>query len=79
MSLGMQLGLSHSQNPFNIMKQGGVVHNSNSNQRVIMLQQQNNLNKGSNYLEYMGIKIPYPYIHYNNLVVDIYNLGLKWR
>ena len=45
MSLGMQLGLSHSQNPFNIMKQGGVVHNSNSNQRVIMLQQQNNLNK----------------------------------
>ena len=38
MSLGMQLGLSHSQNPFNIMKQGGVVHNSNSNQRVIMLQ-----------------------------------------
>lgn len=27
MSLGMQLGLSHSQNPFNIMKQGGVVHN----------------------------------------------------
>ena len=68
----MQLGLSHSQNPFNIMKQGGVVHNSNSNQRVIMLQQQN-------YLEYMGRKIPYPYIHYNNLVVDIYNLGLKWR
>lgn len=63
MSLGMQLGLSHSQNPFNIMKQGGVVHNSNSNQRVIMLQQQNNLNKGSNYLEYMGRKIPYPYIH----------------
>ena len=55
----MQLGLSHSQNPFNIMKQGGVVHNSNSNQRVIMLQQQNNLN--------------------NNLVVDIYYLGLKWR
>ena len=35
--------------------------------------------KGSNYLEYMGRKIPYPYIHYNNLVVDIYNLGLKWR
>ena len=47
MSLGMQLGLSHSQNPFNIMKQGGVVHNSNSNQRVIMLQQQNNLNNSS--------------------------------
>ena len=79
MSLGMQLGLSHSQNPFNIMKQGGVVHNSNSNQRVIMLQQQNNLNKGSNYLEYMGRKIPYPYVHYDNLVADIYNLGLKWR
>ena len=76
---GHAIGLSHSQNPFNIMKQGGVVHNSNSNQRVIMLQQQNNLNKGSNYLEYMGRKIPYPYIHYNNLVVDIYNLGLKWR
>lgn len=75
----MQLGLSHSQNPFNIMKQGGVVHNSNSNQRVIMLQQQNNLNKGSNYLEYMGRKIPYPYIQLYNLVVDIYNLGLKWR
>lgn len=56
---GHAIGLSHSQNPFNIMKQGGVVHNSNSNQRVIMLQQQNNLN--------------------NNLVVDIYNLGLKWR
>ena len=76
---GHAIGLSHSQNPFNIMKQGGVVHNSNSNQRIIMLQQQNNLNKGSNYLEYMGRKIPYPYIHYNNLVVDIYNLGLKWR
>ena len=42
-----------------------------------MLQQQNNLNKGSNYLEYMGRKIPYPYIHYNNLVVDIYNLVLN--
>ena len=76
---GHAIGLSHSQNPFNIMKQGGVVHNSNSNQRVIMLQQQNNLNKSSSYLEYMGRKIPYPYIHYNNLVVDIYNFGLKWR
>lgn len=41
-----------------------------------MLQQQNNLNKSSSYLEYMGRKIPYPYIHYNNLVVDIYNFRI---
>lgn len=76
---GHAIGLSHSQNPLNIMKQGGIFHNSNEKQRIIMLQQQNNINKGSNYLDYMNRKIPYPFVHYNNLVVDTYNLGLKWR
>lgn len=76
---GHALGLSHSQNPFNIMKQRGVFHNSNENQRTIMLQQQYNINRGPNYLDYANRKIPYPFIHYNALVVDIYNLGFKWR
>ena len=37
---GHAAGLLHSKNPFNIMKQGGVFHNSNSTQRKVMLQQQ---------------------------------------
>ncbi len=35
MSLGMQLDYHIHKNPFNIMKQGGVVHNSNSNQKEL--------------------------------------------
>ncbi len=76
---GHAIGLPHSQNPLNIMKQGGVFHNSSDKQRIIMLQQQNNINRGVNYLNFGNRKIPYPYIHYNSVVVDIYNLGLKWR
>ena len=76
---GHAAGLPHSKNPFNIMKQGGVFHNSNSAQRKIMLQQQYNINRGSNSLNYMNRKIPYPYVHYDNNIVDVYSLGLKWR
>lgn len=42
------------------MKQGGVFYNSAEQQRVIMLQQQNNVNRGANYLNYGNRKIPYP-------------------
>ena len=76
---GHAAGLLHSKNPFNIMKQGGVFHNSNSTQRKVMLQQQYNINRGSNSLNYMNRKIPYPYVHYDNNIVDVYSLGLKWR
>jgi len=27
----------------------------------------------------MNRKIPYPYVHYDNNIVDVYSLGLKWR
>lgn len=76
---GHAVGLDHVNNPFNIMRLKGMFHLSNSSQRVTMLQQQKNINRGSNSFKNGNRKIPYPFVHFSGTVIDTYKLGLNWR
>ncbi|WP_262352045.1 RHS repeat-associated core domain-containing protein [Bacteroides bouchesdurhonensis] len=76
---GHALGLEHSLNPLNIMRQKGTSHNSSATQRVTMLKKQNNINRGSNSYQYIMRKIPYPFVHNKNITITTNDLGLKWR
>jgi len=76
---GHAIGLEHVNNPFNIMRSKGLFHLSNSTQRVNMLQQQKNINRGPNSFKSGNRKIPYPFVHFSGTVVDTYKLGLNWR
>src|SRR5690606_14961626 len=71
---GHAAGLTHTDERWNLMVQGGRWTNVTSDQRETMLRACNNINRGPNFAvdPNTGKKIPYPYLQFYNYKTHTY-------